>query len=60
MDDRIRKHVDALVIRGDLDTFTDPHVMIDGQRYSLDAAYALAEWILQNVQAETQIKYRLI
>lgn len=56
----IRTHVDALVVRGDLDTHTDPHVMIDGQRYSLDAAHALAEWILQNVQAETQIKYRLI
>lgn len=50
---------DAEIIRGDLDTHTDPHVLIDGKRYTLKAAYELAEFLIQNIETKTVVKYNI-
>lgn len=53
------EEADAEILPGDLDTHTDPHVKIDGKRYTLKAAYELAQFILENVEIETKIRYKI-
>lgn len=49
----------AEYVRGDLETQTDPYVMIDGVHYTLLQAHELATEILSMVKIETVTKYKL-
>lgn len=49
----------AEYVAGDLETQTDPYVMIDGVHYTLLQAHELATEILSIVKVETVTKYKL-